>query len=124
TTFSPDTTTIFESNTEQQFYQFAEVPENITDIHFPILTTEFSFSSNKLDTDSINELVLFRAPLSYLTEKQKQIRSSTPETIFNVEQGNLFNNNNNQVEYIPIYPTPIVNYWEVDQPQDRTEIDS
>ncbi|CAG8797872.1 363_t:CDS:1, partial [Dentiscutata erythropus] len=46
TTFSPDTTTIFESDIEQQFYQSAEIPENITNVQFPILTTESSFSSN------------------------------------------------------------------------------
>ncbi|CAG8740955.1 10554_t:CDS:2, partial [Dentiscutata erythropus] len=153
TTFSSDTTTIFESNTEQQFYQSAEIPEDITNIQFPTLTTKFSFSSNstdlleadfytptpssiipptdlinqEMDTDSIDELVLYGAPPSYLTEKQEQIRPSTPKTIINVEQGNLFDNNNNQVEYISIYPTidntPIVNYWEADQPQDNTKID-
>ncbi|CAG8791236.1 20929_t:CDS:1, partial [Dentiscutata erythropus] len=140
TTFSPDTTTIFESDTKQQFYQSAEVPGNITNVQFPILTTESSFSSNSTDlleanfytptpspiisptnlinresnANSINELVLSGALSSYLTEKQEQIRPSTPETIFNMEQGNLFNNDNNQVEYISIYltidNTPIVNY--------------
>ncbi|CAG8671275.1 7863_t:CDS:1, partial [Dentiscutata erythropus] len=79
------------------------------------------------NANSIDELVLFGASFSYLTEEQEQIHLSTPETILNVKQGNLFDNNNNQVKYISIYPTidntPIVNYWEVDQPQDRTEID-
>ncbi|CAG8826215.1 26850_t:CDS:1, partial [Dentiscutata erythropus] len=78
------------------------------------------------DTNSINELVLSRTP-SYLTEEQEQIHSSISETIINVEQENLFDNNNNQVEYIPIYPvidnTSIVNYWEADQLQDNSEID-
>ncbi|CAG8776415.1 27145_t:CDS:1, partial [Dentiscutata erythropus] len=79
------------------------------------------------NTDSIDELVLSEAPPSYLSEEQEQIRPSIPETIINVKQENLFNNDNNQVEYIPIYltidNTPIVNYWKADQYQDNTEID-
>ncbi|CAG8691127.1 13021_t:CDS:2, partial [Dentiscutata erythropus] len=47
TIFLPDTITVFESDTEQQFYQSAKVLENIINVHFPILTTESSFSSNK-----------------------------------------------------------------------------
>ncbi|CAG8589688.1 3191_t:CDS:2 [Dentiscutata erythropus] len=94
TIFLPNTITIFEFNTKQQFYQSVEVPEDITNIHFPTLTTEFSFSSNSTDlleanfytptlcsiisstdltnresdTDSIDELVLSGAP-SYLSEE-------------------------------------------------------
>ncbi|CAG8767356.1 26650_t:CDS:2, partial [Dentiscutata erythropus] len=90
TTFLSDTTTIFESDTEQQLYQPAEIPENITNVQFLTLTTESSFFSNKMDTDSIDELVLSGAPPSYLTKEQEQIHPSTPETILNLEQGNLF----------------------------------
>ncbi|CAG8703880.1 23203_t:CDS:1, partial [Dentiscutata erythropus] len=146
TTLLSNTTTIFESDTKQQFYQSAKVPEDITNVYFLTLTTESSFSSNSTDlleanfhtptlssiisptdlinqesdTNSIDELVLSEAPSSYLIEKQEQIRPSTPKTIINVEEENLFNNSNNQVEYIPIYltidNTSIVNYWEADQP--------
>ncbi|CAG8788551.1 10788_t:CDS:2, partial [Dentiscutata erythropus] len=125
TTFSPDTTAIFKSDTEQQFYQSAEA-DFYTSTPSPIIPPT-NLINQESDVNSIDELVLSGAPSSYLTEKQEQIRSSTPETIFNMEQENLFNNDNNQVEYISIYltidNTSIVNYWEVDQPQDRTEID-
>ncbi|CAG8793176.1 7946_t:CDS:2, partial [Dentiscutata erythropus] len=95
TIFSSNTTTIFESDTKQQFYQSFEVSIKITNIYFSILITKSSFSSN-----STNYLETgFHTPTltpSYLFEKQEQIRPSTPETIINIEQENLFNNDNNQ----------------------------
>ncbi|CAG8783801.1 11231_t:CDS:2, partial [Dentiscutata erythropus] len=69
-----------------------------TDFHTPtlspiILSTDLT--NRESDTDSIAKLVLSRAS-SYLSEEQEQICSSTPKTIINMEQENLFNNDNNQ----------------------------
>ncbi|CAG8799027.1 28_t:CDS:2, partial [Dentiscutata erythropus] len=125
TTFSPNTTTIFKSDTEQQFYQSAEVSKEITNIYFPTLTTESSFSSNS--TDLLEADFLTPAYSSIIPPTNLINRESDTDSIDELQE-NLFDNNNNQVEYIPIYPTisntSIVNYWEADQPQDNIEIDS
>ncbi|CAG8545807.1 1334_t:CDS:2 [Dentiscutata heterogama] len=89
TTYSPNTTTVFESDTDTE--------PLITDFHIPTLSSIVPFGNifdQELDTNSINELVLNQTtPVG--TENLKQINLPIFKTTITIKPENQANNNDN-----------------------------